>query len=207
MQTEPLTGARKPEQTDGPLGGLQISNAVDDLAEYAYPRFATTAARDTAYAAWVAAGGTMADGMVCSAGGLLYRYKSGAWREQFTDFQIQRVAFDTTKVPTNSVLATISIPAVPVASRVVMIATGKAGFDDTAQSVNWTYDTIPPATNVAQDDATRVPTTAGGWASLTHTLTMDLAAGQNGNPRLLMQGSSDLYNKGSVVWFRGPVSP
>lgn len=66
MQIEPLTGARKPEQTDGPLGGLQISNAVTDLAPKVLGGpFATASARDTAYASWVTAGNSMRDGLEC----------------------------------------------------------------------------------------------------------------------------------------------
>lgn len=65
MLTEPLTGARKPEQTDGPLGGLQISNLADDLAPFEIPYFATASARDTAFADWVSAGHAMRDGLHC----------------------------------------------------------------------------------------------------------------------------------------------
>lgn len=80
MQTEPLTGARKPAQSDGPLGGLQISNAVDDLAPVTVPYFATASARDTAFANWVAAGHAMRDGLHCyvsSIGDLVYQ--GGVW--------------------------------------------------------------------------------------------------------------------------------
>lgn len=77
--TEPLTGARVPQQSDGPLGGLQIANAVNDLAPVTLPRFTSTAARDIAYTNWVNAGHTLVDGMVCTAAGVLYEYKSGAW--------------------------------------------------------------------------------------------------------------------------------
>lgn len=80
MDTEPLTGARKPEQSDGPLGGLQISHAVDDLAPLTDPYFATTSARDTAFSNWVAAGHTMRDGLHCYVSGIGdLVYQGGQW--------------------------------------------------------------------------------------------------------------------------------
>lgn len=77
---EPLTGARVPEQSDGPLGGLQAGNAVKDLADNTIPRFASGSARNTAYAAWVTAGGTMVAGLHCTVAGQLMRYDGTAWR-------------------------------------------------------------------------------------------------------------------------------
>lgn len=76
MQTEPLTGARKPEQTDGPLGGLQISNAVDDLAPLVLPYFTTNSNRDAAFTDWVTAGHTMRDGLQC--------WLAGSGRQEYT---------------------------------------------------------------------------------------------------------------------------
>jgi hypothetical protein len=68
--TEPLTGARIPTQTDGPLGGLQIANATTDIAPATVPYFATASARDTAFSAWVAAGHTMRNGLHCHVQGI-----------------------------------------------------------------------------------------------------------------------------------------
>lgn len=80
---EPLTGARIPTQSDGPLGGLQIANAVTDIADNTIPFFTTTSARDTAYNAWVTAGGTMRNSLVCAVGDLLYKYRVGTgWLAQ-----------------------------------------------------------------------------------------------------------------------------
>lgn len=82
MLTHALTGARKPEQNDGPLGGLQISNAVDDLSPATIPSFATQAARNTQYGAWVAAGGTMRKGLKShtQADDRYWRYDGSAWQ-------------------------------------------------------------------------------------------------------------------------------
>lgn len=80
MQTEPLTGARKPEQSDGPLGGLQISNAIDDLAPLTVAPFNTVADRDAAFSFWVANGHAMRDLLRCSVSGVGDQvYLSGAW--------------------------------------------------------------------------------------------------------------------------------
>lgn len=74
--TEALTGARIPQDSDAPLGGTQISRAINDLASYALPRYGTTAARDAAYAA---KGATLAQGMSCMVGARLYTY-DGGWQ-------------------------------------------------------------------------------------------------------------------------------
>lgn len=79
MLNEPLTGARVPEQSDGPLGGVQISNAARDLAGFTVPRFSTNTARDAAYAAWVTSGKTMANGLLCTVGGRPQQYRGSTW--------------------------------------------------------------------------------------------------------------------------------
>lgn len=79
MLTEPLTGARYPAQSDGPLGGLQIGYAVTDLADNTIPRYATSGARDAAYNTWTAAGNTMTAGMFCTVAGRLQRYNGTGW--------------------------------------------------------------------------------------------------------------------------------
>lgn len=81
---EPLTGATIYEQTDAALGGQQIGDVVTDLAPYTVPRFASSAARDTAYAAHVSAGGSLDTGMVCTVAGALQVYASSGWRTIFT---------------------------------------------------------------------------------------------------------------------------
>lgn len=79
MALAPLTGARYPTQDDGALGGLQIGYAVTDLEDNTIPRFGTSGERDTAYANWVAGGGTMAAGMHCTVGGRLQRHDGAVW--------------------------------------------------------------------------------------------------------------------------------
>lgn len=78
--TEPLTGVTVQDQSDAATGGQQVGNVAKTLARFTVPRFASTAARDTAYSAMVSGGGTMADGMLCSAAGVPYRRIGGAWR-------------------------------------------------------------------------------------------------------------------------------
>lgn len=77
--TEPLTGARIPSDSDSPLGGTAIARAIQDLADETVPSFATSGARDTAYANWVASGKTMRDGLCCVVGGQFQMYRSGSW--------------------------------------------------------------------------------------------------------------------------------
>lgn len=79
--TEPLTGATIYQQTDTASTGQHLGDVVTDLAPYTVPRFATTSARDTAFSAFVAAGGTIANGMTCwcDSPGSYYERQSGAW--------------------------------------------------------------------------------------------------------------------------------
>lgn len=81
MQTDPLTGSRYPSGNDAANIAQYFQNAVTDLADNTIPRFATTTARDTAYAAYVAAGGSMANGMTCwcDSPGAFYDRLDGAW--------------------------------------------------------------------------------------------------------------------------------
>lgn len=78
--TEPLTGVTAQDQSDAALGGTQIGALARNIAGFTVPRFASTAARDTAYSAWVTSGKTMADGLMCVAAGVLYRRINGQWR-------------------------------------------------------------------------------------------------------------------------------
>lgn len=81
MPTDPLTGSRYPSSSAAPNVAQDIQNAVIDLADNTVPRFASTAARDTAYSAMVSAGGVMADGMQCTVNGVPYRRINGTWRQ------------------------------------------------------------------------------------------------------------------------------
>jgi hypothetical protein len=79
--TEPLTGVTVQDQSDAATGGTQIGSLAKGLAPFTVPRFSTTGARDTQYAAYVTAGGTMADGMRCTVNGIPYRRIGGTWRQ------------------------------------------------------------------------------------------------------------------------------
>lgn len=81
---EPLTGATVYQQTDAALGGQQLGDVVTDLAPFTVPRFATTAARDTAYASYVSGGGTIVDGMSCwcDSPGSFFDRIGGVWRQR-----------------------------------------------------------------------------------------------------------------------------
>lgn len=83
MIIEPLIGAHVPDQSDGPLGGLQTGNAVRDIVPYTVPRFANAATRDAKYATWVAAGNTLVDGMFCYtvAEQVLWSRIGSSWRD------------------------------------------------------------------------------------------------------------------------------
>ena len=80
MKTDPLTGSRYPETTDGSNVAQYFQNLAWDLADNAIPSFATTAARDTAYSTWVAAGNAMRNGLLCHVSGMGFlQYLGGAW--------------------------------------------------------------------------------------------------------------------------------
>lgn len=63
MPTDPLTGSRYPDSSYSAAIWTWIEQAVKDLSDNTNTVYATTAARDTAFAAWVAAGNTMRDGL------------------------------------------------------------------------------------------------------------------------------------------------
>ena len=79
MHTDPLTAARYPDSTDVPNVAQFIQNAVNDLSDQSVPRFASSAARDSAFTAWVAAGNTMTNGLMAVTSGQLQMY-SGTWQ-------------------------------------------------------------------------------------------------------------------------------
>lgn len=78
MPTDPLTGSRYPASSAAPNVAQDIQNAVMDLADNAIPRFATTAARDAAYAT---AGVVLANGQMCwcDTPGSWYLRSGGVW--------------------------------------------------------------------------------------------------------------------------------
>lgn len=81
MPTHPLTGARYPTTGSSPNGPQQIQDAVADLSTQVVPRFATTAARDSAFSTWTSGGNTIAEGMTCftQADNQLWIYNGTAW--------------------------------------------------------------------------------------------------------------------------------
>lgn len=80
MHTDPLTAARYPDSTDAPNIAQYIQNAVNDLSPDTAPYFASTTARDSAFATWVAQGNSMRDGLRCHVQGVGDQtYLNGSW--------------------------------------------------------------------------------------------------------------------------------
>lgn len=79
IHNDPLTAARYPDDNEPPSIATFIQNGVNDLSPLTIPTFSSTAARDTAYANWVAAGHAMRNGLMCTVGGQLYLYAASAW--------------------------------------------------------------------------------------------------------------------------------
>lgn len=81
MPTDPLTGSRIPASTNVPNVPQDINNAVFDLSDNTIPFFTSTTARNTAYSAWVAAGGVMRNGLYCHVNSVgLQVYEASTWR-------------------------------------------------------------------------------------------------------------------------------
>lgn len=79
--TTPLGGLPYPADiTTPPNGPLQIANLAKAVQSRMVNRFASNAARDSAYAAWVAEGNTMTDGLECTVAGWPQVYRSAKWR-------------------------------------------------------------------------------------------------------------------------------
>lgn len=80
MPTHPITGARYPTTGSSPNGPQQIQDAVSDLSVQAAPRYATSAARDSAFATWTSAGNTMDAGMMAftKSDGRYWRWSASA---------------------------------------------------------------------------------------------------------------------------------
>jgi hypothetical protein len=79
VATDPRTTARYPVSTDVPNVAQFIQNAVNDLSDTVVPRFTSSAARDAAHSAWVAAGNTMDNGLLCTVSGDPQVYR-GSWQ-------------------------------------------------------------------------------------------------------------------------------
>ena len=77
MPTDPLSAARYPASSAAPNVPQDIQNAVFDLSSQGIPRFATTAARDTAYPSPVA-------GQHAWVVDRLYVYTGSAWERSLS---------------------------------------------------------------------------------------------------------------------------
>jgi len=75
--TDPITGMTINDQGDAATGGYQIGQVVVGMRTLVTPRFTTTAARDSAFAA---SGVTLIDGMFCTVAGRLYQRYGGVWQ-------------------------------------------------------------------------------------------------------------------------------
>lgn len=129
--TDPLSGARIPDSTDDTNLASHFQKLGGDLSTITGGIFTTTAARDSAFTNWVAAGNTMKDGLTCRVGGYTQVYRSGQWRGIAT--QIYKTnTFTTTSQTASATIATLSItdplyPYVLSCSASVLIATISAG--------------------------------------------------------------------------------
>jgi hypothetical protein len=81
LPTNPLTGARYPTSGNATNVPQDIQNAVTDLSVQVLPRYATTAARDSAFSAWTSAGNSLAEGMYAytQAEDTLWYYNGTVW--------------------------------------------------------------------------------------------------------------------------------
>jgi hypothetical protein len=121
VPTDPLTASRYPGLNSSPNIPQDIQNAVWDLADNTIPRFATTTARDAAYAAWIAAGHTLASGMHCTVGGALQVYRNG-WKPAGETLvrEVDNTAFGTLNGWVN-IVAPQTIPASPFGTSVAYV--------------------------------------------------------------------------------------
>jgi hypothetical protein len=80
VPTDPLAAVRYPDLTYAPNIPADLQKLIQDLVVNGVPKSATTSARDTAYTAYVAAGGTLADGRTCETDDAGYWTRlNGAW--------------------------------------------------------------------------------------------------------------------------------
>lgn len=99
MPNSLLTGTRVPDPGYAADIAKIVQDAIEDIEGTTIPRFGDTAERDAAYAAWVAAGGVLEDGMHCAVGKDRYRRSGGTWK------------LDTNNGGTSGVLAGTAPPA------------------------------------------------------------------------------------------------
>jgi hypothetical protein len=126
-----------------------------------------------------------------------------------TNYAIGHVPLANTSqvATTTALIAAVAVPAVSVPSRLVVTALGRTGFAATSQQVGWDWDGVPAqATAVTKDydGASQITTPAASWAAISATLTMDLPADIAGGFRLILRSTGPVYNRGAIVWHRGP---
>lgn len=109
MPTSVLTSTRYPASSAAPNVPQDIQNAVLDLEDNTIPAFTTTAARDTAYTNWTAAGNAMRDGLTCSVGGYAQIYRSGSWHG-VGSVMYSTTTVDTTLYTASHTVMTQSVP-------------------------------------------------------------------------------------------------
>lgn len=80
MPNTPLGALPHPDVDDAPNGPLQITNLAEALQSQIFPRFGSVSDRNAAFAAWVAEGNTMVNGLHCNVAGSDQVYQNGAWR-------------------------------------------------------------------------------------------------------------------------------
>lgn len=90
MPTSPLTGSRFPDSTYTPAIWTWIEQAVRDIEDNTSPYYATATARDNAYAAWVAQGNAMRNGLECYVNGVgKMIYENDAWHSMPTTNEVR----------------------------------------------------------------------------------------------------------------------
>lgn len=80
MQTSAFNGFPIYQTSDTADYGTQMSALVKAIDGRSVPRFTTATARDQAAGQFTAAGGVLADGMLCMIGGYPQIYRAGSWR-------------------------------------------------------------------------------------------------------------------------------
>jgi hypothetical protein len=130
VPTDPLTASRYPAATNAPNVPQDIQNAVFDLADNTIPFFSSTAARDTAYTNWVAAGGVMRNGLVCYVNGVgLMEYRATAptgWRALTRQSGIASANISASDQRTGTVTFPFAFSTAPTVVLTALVPTGSA---------------------------------------------------------------------------------
>lgn len=153
-----LTGSRIPELNDPADLAAIIANLGFDLDHRAVPRFGTNSQRDSAYAAWVLAGGTMQGGMTCTVAGLHHVYDvTGVWRYSLrkhvsgtTDGSGYLVVNHGLGVKPNGCHLTVGPQATPLLERVLTLNWSSADVNNITIYAHRSDQTIGLASNLIQ---------------------------------------------------------